>query len=240
MSVNWVLLTTDGKDIVPLENETIFFREQGVRLELDCSNGGYPGAGASYASKDGILLLTNQRVVYLCAEPTAFFSSASLPINNIHDSKLVQSWFSAPVFKAVAMPVPGGGLTQPARLSITFSSKSTQTIHEFDVQHRSLRERLQEMDGAAPQHLEQLPVYVPPSTPIPESSTTTDMTSTLNPSRTTSAPTPQPEPYSTPYHVQSSAQPTAAPTSPPPPQPLLQAQPHAVSSDLPPSYDELR
>ncbi|KAF9995617.1 hypothetical protein BGZ80_004448 [Entomortierella chlamydospora] len=220
MSVNWVLVTTDGKDIVPLENETIFFREQGVRFELDCSNGGYPGAGASYASKDGTLLLTNQRVVYLCAEPTAFFSSASLPIGNIHDSKLVQPWFSAAFFKAVAMPVPRGGLTQPARLSITFSSKK--------------------MDGAAPQHLEQLPVYVPPSEPVPEPTATTDLTSTLDPSRTTSASTPLPEPSSTSNPVQSSVQPTAASTGPPPPQPLFQAQPHAIPSDLPPSYDQFR
>ncbi|KAF9103586.1 hypothetical protein BGX27_010506 [Mortierella sp. AM989] len=239
MSVNWVLLTPDGKDIVPLENETIFFREQGVRIELDCSNGGYPGAGALYASKSGTLLLTNQRIVYLCAEPTTFFASASIPMSNIHDAKLVQSWFSAPVFKAVAMPVPGGGLSQPARLSITFSSKSTQTIHEFDVQYRSLRERIQESDGAAPQHLEQLPMYLPPSDPVPELSTPTDATPTPT-SSTTSAPTPQPQPYPTPYHVHSSALSATTPISPPPPQPLPQAQHQAVPTDLPPSYDELR
>lgn len=47
MSVNWVMLAPDsqGQDIVPLENETIFLRQQGVRFELDSSNGGYPGAG---------------------------------------------------------------------------------------------------------------------------------------------------------------------------------------------------
>jgi len=45
MSVNWVMLTPDGKDIVPLENETTFYRQDGVRFELDSSNGGYPGAG---------------------------------------------------------------------------------------------------------------------------------------------------------------------------------------------------
>ncbi|KAI7826093.1 hypothetical protein BC939DRAFT_395715 [Gamsiella multidivaricata] len=122
MSVNWVMLTPDTKDIVPLQNETIFLRQLGVKFELDCSNGGYPGAGASYTSKSGTLMLTNQRIVYLCAAPTAFFSSASLPVKNIQDSKLVQSWFSAPVFKAVVMPVPGGGLTQPARLAISFTS----------------------------------------------------------------------------------------------------------------------
>ncbi|KAF9206066.1 hypothetical protein BGZ49_003099 [Haplosporangium sp. Z 27] len=229
MSVNWVLLTSDGKDIVPLENEVIFFREQGVRLELDCSNGGYPGAGVSYASKSGTLLLTNQRIVYLCADPTSHFATASLPISNIHDSKLVQSWFSAPVFKGVVMPIPRGGLSQPARLAITFPPKSSQTIHEFDVQYRSLRERLQESDGAAPQHLEQLPVYLPP-----EPSATEDVLS--NPSSTTSAPTPQPEPYSVPYSVASSSN---SATGPPPPQPLPQVQPNTTPSDLPPSYDEL-
>ncbi|KAF9169119.1 hypothetical protein BGX21_001077 [Mortierella sp. AD011] len=239
MSVNWVLVTTDGKDIVPLENETIFFREQGVRFELDCSNGGYPGAGASYASKDGTLLLTNQRVVYLCAEPTTFFSSASLPIGNIHDSKLVQPWFSAASFKAVVMPVPRGGLTQPARLSIIFSSKSTTSY--FILNRNDVKAQIRshgQMDGAAPQHLEQLPVYVPPSEPVPKPSATTDLTFTLDPSRTTSASTPLPEPSSTSNPVQSSVQPTAASTGPPPPQPLFQAQSHAIPSDLPPTYGQ--
>ncbi|KAF9365981.1 hypothetical protein BGX34_007032, partial [Mortierella sp. NVP85] len=124
MSINWVLMSADGNDIVPLQNEIIFLREQGVRFELDCSNGGYPGAGFNYSSKSGTIMLTNQRIVYLCASPTSFFSSASLPVNNVQDSKLVHSWFSLspPVFKAVVMPVPGGGLSQPARLSISFTT----------------------------------------------------------------------------------------------------------------------
>jgi len=80
----------------------------------------------NYSSKSGTIMLTNQRIVYLCASPTSFFSSASLPVNNVQDSKLVHSWFSLspPVFKAVVMPVPGGGLSQPARLSISFTTGS--------------------------------------------------------------------------------------------------------------------
>lgn len=39
MSINWVMLTTDGKDIVPLDRETIFYRKENVKFELDCSNG---------------------------------------------------------------------------------------------------------------------------------------------------------------------------------------------------------
>ncbi|KAF9932124.1 hypothetical protein BGZ67_004891 [Mortierella alpina] len=236
MSVNWVMLTPDGKDIVPLESETVFFRESGVRFELDSSNGGYPGAGASYASKSGTVLLTNQRVVYLCAAPTQFFSSASLPIKNIQDSKLVQPWFSAATFKAVVMPVPGGGLSQPARLSITFSTGS---IHEFDVQYRSLRERLQELDGVAPQHLEQLPVYLPPSGPPPESSSTTDTVPAPTPTATATGPAPQPAPFPVPNihpSTQASSTSNGSLAGPVPPQPQQQA----VPSDMPPSYDELR
>ncbi|KAF9272825.1 hypothetical protein BGZ68_002056 [Mortierella alpina] len=235
MSVNWVMLTPDGKDIVPLENETVFFRENGVRFELDSSNGGYPGAGVSYASKSGTVLLTNQRIVYLCASPTQFFSSASLPIKNIQDSKLVQPWFSAATFKAVAMPVPGGGLSQPARLSITFSTGS---IHEFDVQYRSLRERLQELDGVAPQHLEQLPVYLPPSGPPPEPSSTTDTLPVPTPTATITGPAPQPAPYPVPnpHHSTQASSASYHLTGPAPPQPRQQA----VPSDMPPSYDEIR
>ncbi|KAG0251536.1 hypothetical protein BG011_007537 [Mortierella polycephala] len=211
MAVNWVTLTADGKDFVRLENENVFNQEQGARFELDSSNGGYPGAGATYASKSGTLFLTNQRLVYLCASPTPFFSSASLPINNIQDSKLAQSWFSAPVFKAVVTPVPGGGLAQPARLSITFTKGK--------------------LDGEAPQHLEQLPVYVPSSDPIPNPSGTTGVVPMPTPTATISAFIPQPQPLPRAQPVTQ----TAAPTQAPPPQPLPQAAP----SDLPPSYDEI-
>ncbi|KAG0227360.1 hypothetical protein B0O80DRAFT_432690 [Mortierella sp. GBAus27b] len=246
MSINWVLMSPDGKDIVPLDNETIFLRQQGVRFELDCSNGGYPGAGANYLSKSGTLMLTNQRIVYLCEQPTSFFSSASLPVHNVQDSKLSQSWFSlsAPVFKAVVMPVAGGGLTQPGRLSITFT---TGDIGEFDAQYRSLRERCQELDGAAPQHLEQLPVYAPPSS-------STANAADAGPSTTLTAPIPQPLPPPVIPHIeppaldQPSSSPPPLPSSssnpPPPPQPQTTPVPappsHEIPSDLPPSYDEIR
>ncbi|KAI8595069.1 hypothetical protein EDD21DRAFT_392149 [Dissophora ornata] len=228
MSINWVMLAPDGKDIVPLENETVFFREQGVRLELDSSNGGYPGAGSLYSSKKGTLMLTNQRVIYLCAAPTAFFSSASLPINNIQDGKLVQSWFSAPTFKAVITPVPGGGLSQAARLAITFSSGN---IHDFDVQYRSLRERSHELDGAIPQHLEELPVY------FQSSPTTTATVPGPGPTATTSAAIPQSQAplYPPPPHVPPPTDTSNLP--PPPPQPQQAA---AEPFDLPPSYDAAR
>ncbi|KAF9188951.1 hypothetical protein BGZ51_000199 [Haplosporangium sp. Z 767] len=213
MAVNWVTLAADGKDFVRLENENVFSQEQGVRLELDSSNGGYPGAGATYTSKSGTLFLTNQRLVYICASPTPFFTSVSLPISNIQDSKLVQSWFSAPTFKAVVIPVPNGGLTQPSRLSITFTKGK--------------------LDGAAPQHLEQLPLYVPSSDPIPRPSGTTGFGLVPTPTATTSAFIPQPQPLPQAQPVIQTATPTQAP--PRPPQPL----PQAVPSDLPPNYDEI-
>ncbi|KAF9313391.1 hypothetical protein BG003_005255 [Podila horticola] len=134
MSINWVMLTVDGKDIVPLDREIIFYRKDNVKFELDCSN------GSSFNSKSGSLILTNQRVVYLCQNPNSYFATASMPISNIQDSKLYQPWFSSAVFQAVVMPVPSGGLTQPGRLSITFADGS---LHEFDFQYRALKERLQ-------------------------------------------------------------------------------------------------
>lgn len=61
MSINWVMLTADGKDIVPLQNETVFFREHGVRFELDSSNGGYPGAGwADLAAQSSHSIFTSK------------------------------------------------------------------------------------------------------------------------------------------------------------------------------------
>ncbi|KAG0312847.1 hypothetical protein BGZ97_010784 [Linnemannia gamsii] len=251
MSINWVMLTADGKDIVPLQNETVFFREHGVRFELDSSNGGYPGAGSSYSAKSGTLLLTNQRIVFISATPTPYFTTASLPIDKVQDSKLVQPWFSAATFKAVVTPVPGGGMSQPARLAISFTSGS---IHEFESQYRSLRERLQELDGATPHHLEQLPMYNPPSGPVPTSTYTSSFTPAdqgtsgtgLAPTSTTSAPWPQPIPHVQPYVLAPAPTPNtiAAPNTPsapgynapPQPQPL----PVPTPSDLPPSYDEIR
>ncbi|KAF9921861.1 hypothetical protein FBU30_008081 [Linnemannia zychae] len=249
MSINWVMLTTDGKDIVPLQNEKIFFRQDGVRFELDSSNGGYPGAGNTYSAKSGTLFLTNQRIVYLSATPNSYFATASLPIDKVQDSKLVQPWFSSATFKAVVMPVPGGGMTQPARLAISFSNGD---IHEFELQYRSLRERLQELDGVAPAHLEQLPMYDPPKEPI---STSTHVSvpdqgtsgTGLLPTSTTTAPQPQPIAPALPYTVGPSPTTTTHPTStnhvgapghnaPPPPQPL----PVPTPTDLPPSYDEIR
>ncbi|KAG0339610.1 hypothetical protein BG000_001761 [Podila horticola] len=239
MSINWVMLTVDGKDIVPLDREIIFYRKDNVKFELDCSN------GSSFNSKSGSLILTNQRVVYLCQNPNSYFATASMPISNIQDSKLYQPWFSSAVFKAVVMPVPGGGLTQPGRLSITFADGS---LHEFDFQYRALKERLQELDGAAPEHLEQLPQYDAPSDPLPPSASATTITTPAPvASSTSSAPAPSPHPRPTPTSATSVAAPSSSTTSTP-----AQSEPSTVlaptpgptptsvaTTDLPPSYDDI-
>lgn len=99
-----------------------------------------------------------------------------------------------------------------------------------------------ELDGAAPQHLEQLPVYDPPATPFPSPSVSTDPAQ--QPTSTASSSTPRPsEPRPTPTvstaqpaHVASAVPQSVAANHPAPPQPL----PQAIPSDLPPSYDEIR
>ncbi|KAF9301273.1 hypothetical protein BGZ74_006925 [Mortierella antarctica] len=242
MSINWVMLTVDGKDIVPLDKEIIFYRKENVKFELDCSN------GSSFNSKSGSLILTNQRVVYLCQNPNSYFATASMPINNIQDSKLTQPWFSSPVFKAVVMPVQGGGLTQPGRLAITFADGS---LHEFDFQYRALKERLQELDGAAPEHLEQLPQYDAPSEPLPPSASATTITTPAPlASSTSSAPAPAPHPLPTPTSTSTTStaaslsSTTSAPAQPQPstvpaPSPGPTPTPTPVATDLPPSYDDI-
>ncbi|KAF9428236.1 hypothetical protein BGZ94_002993 [Podila epigama] len=284
MSINWVMLTPDGKDIVPLAGETIFYRKENVKFELDTSN------GSSFYSTSGTLLLTNQRVVYVRKEPTDYFTSASLPINNIQDSKLTQPWFSTAVFKAVVMPVPGGGLNQPGRLSISFAdgsmepqstgvilqlkeSKKVDTninilssrvgLHEFDFQFRALKERLQELDGAPPEHLEQLPQYDPPSEPLASSSTTITTPPLVSTTTTTTAPAPMHQPLPAPPTTTATT--TTTPTTPAvttttPPTLTTSATPEPSSSrtssapapregpiaiasiptDLPPGYDDIQ
>ena len=99
---------------------------------------GRTNSRSSYSAKSGTLLLTNQRIVFISATPNAYFTSASLPIGNVQDSKLSQPWFSSATFKAVVMPVPGGGMTQPARLAISFTSgsKSTRLTTEHSTARR--------------------------------------------------------------------------------------------------------
>ncbi|KAG0253508.1 hypothetical protein DFQ27_007362 [Actinomortierella ambigua] len=208
MSINWAMLTDDGTDIVPLENETIFWRKKG------------------YSAKRGELLLTNQRVLYLSETPTPYFSNASIPLNKLEESKLVERWFSSSSYKAVVMPVPGGGMTQPGVLEMTFNEGG---LREFDSLYRSLKERLHELDGVAPQHLEQLPTYEPREG-ASSSSSAEGSSSTPTPSAT----------------VNEASQPPTTATTAPPPQPAPQpspATPMAPSSsnntplDAPPSYD---
>ncbi|KAH7046207.1 hypothetical protein BKA57DRAFT_70879 [Linnemannia elongata] len=109
-----------------------------------------------------------------------------------------------------------------------------------------------ELDGAAPDHLEQLPMYNPPSGPVPTSTYTSSSspadqgTSGTGPTPTSTAPLPQPVPHAQPYLVAPASTPAATTAShttsapgynaPPPPQPL----PAPTPSDLPPSYDEIR
>ncbi|KAF9162404.1 hypothetical protein DFQ26_003583 [Actinomortierella ambigua] len=225
MSINWAMLTDDGTDIVPLENETIFWRKKGVSFSLDCSNGGYPGAGNQYSAKRGELLLTNQRVLYLSETPTPYFSNASIPLNKLEESKLVERWFSSSSYKAVVMPVPGGGMTQPGVLEMTFNEGG---LREFDSLYRSLKERLHELDGVAPQHLEQLPTYEPregaSSSSSAEGSSSPTPSATVNeafqpPTTATTVPPPQPAPL------------------PSPATPMAPSSSNNTPLDAPPSYD---
>ncbi|KAI8971627.1 hypothetical protein BDF20DRAFT_690175 [Mycotypha africana] len=157
MSLNWVMLTQDGTGAVPLPQEKMFLTQTEVKLILDCNDspGGYPGHSAGhYESSKGTLILSNQRIVYLAAQPTPQFKNLNVPILNFKQWKLEQPWFGANYVTGTVIPVQGGGLSRNCQLKLTFAEGAI----EFTNILRSLLERMGEINEI-PREYEALPAY---------------------------------------------------------------------------------
>ncbi|GAA5816838.1 hypothetical protein MFLAVUS_010372 [Mucor flavus] len=164
MSVNWVMLTQDGRAPVPLPQEKMFFTQSHVKLVLDCNEtaGGYPGNSEGYyESSNGTVILSNQRIVYLAQETSAEFKNLNIPILNFKNWKLEQPWFGANFVSGVVLPVQGGGLTKAGNLKITFTEGGA---IEFTTILRNLLERIGE-SNEIPREFEPLPAYQQPPPP---------------------------------------------------------------------------
>ncbi|KAF1798797.1 hypothetical protein V8B55DRAFT_1522407 [Mucor lusitanicus] len=159
MSINWVMLTQDGKSPVPLPQEKMFTTQPHVKMVLDCNDsaGGYPGHSEGYfESSKGTVILSNQRIMYLAeTSNTPDFRNLNVPIRNFKNWKLEQPWFGANFVSGVVIPVQGGGLTKNSNLKLTFTEGGA---IEFTTILRNLLERIGE-SNEIPREYEPLPAY---------------------------------------------------------------------------------
>ncbi|CAO3693483.1 unnamed protein product [Umbelopsis ramanniana] len=160
MSINWTMIGPDGRTPVPLPREKVFFTQSSTSFELDCSGSGYPGtSGGAWHHANGIVFLSNQRVIFLPDRPSPQFKSFHVPLLSLKNCRYEQPWFAANYISGHVLPVAGGGLSQPGQLKLTFKEGGG---FEFYSIFRDLLERIDETNEV-PQHLEALPTYTPTS-----------------------------------------------------------------------------
>ncbi|KAI8068645.1 hypothetical protein BC940DRAFT_298704 [Gongronella butleri] len=160
MSVNWVMLGPDSCMPVPLPREKMFFTQEKVKMVLDCSDNttGYPGNTTGASSKweaNGVVTLSNQRIIFVARPSTAKCQSINIPITNLKKWKLEQPWFGANYIHGTVLPVPGGGMERHGLMTLTFQEGGA---IEFTTMLRTLLERMAET-SEMPAHLEPLPQY---------------------------------------------------------------------------------
>jgi hypothetical protein len=116
-------------------------------------------SSGTYASRNGTLYLTNQRILYIPEPQQPHFSSLSIPVRNVRNGKFVQPWLVANYYECIVLPVPNGGI--PAHMEGSFSFTKGGAF-EFSTIYRQIMERLQET-GEVPTVAEPLPAYEPPA-----------------------------------------------------------------------------
>jgi len=160
MALNWAMISQDGRSLVPLPGEKVFFSQEKTSVVLDMG-GGYPGNPGTYKA-EGIAYVTNQRVVFVSRPALAHFKSLSIPLMNLREGRLQQPWFGANYYQAFVHPVEGGGMPCPGGLKITFREGGG---FEFSTIFNEVKNRLYESEGhAPPDTIEPLPLYTPRAT----------------------------------------------------------------------------
>ncbi|KAK5661996.1 hypothetical protein OQA88_10107 [Cercophora sp. LCS_1] len=168
---SWVMLTRDGK-IVPIPGEKILFTSRPrVALELSTPKELRIAEPFSLKSGDGIVYITNERVIYLPATPGHGFRSFFSPILNFTDTHVQSSWIGPWSWGGVVKPVPGGGIPMDVpRIEAKFIFKDG-GHSDFQSKFEWLKERLhhaQELGMTPGQNFEPPPPY-DPNTPGPSS-----------------------------------------------------------------------
>ncbi|KAI9770180.1 MAG: hypothetical protein M1835_006597 [Candelina submexicana] len=143
-ATSWVMLSTDGQGFIPLTQERILYTSPPrTTLVLQTPNT-YPGKTFSVNSNAGCVYLTNQRIVYVPASPTASLQSFQAPILNLHDSHVSAPFFGPNVWTAVLQPVPGGGIPPThavVEIKMTFKEGGA---FDFHSNFERIKERLQQ------------------------------------------------------------------------------------------------
>ncbi|KAJ3330204.1 hypothetical protein HDU76_006221 [Blyttiomyces sp. JEL0837] len=164
MSLNAATFDAASNPIL-IPGEKVFNRQGAVQMEY-VSGSGYPGEGFNAASQNGMLYLTNRRIIYVPSPLQIRFASLTIPLPNLIEGKLVQPWFAANRYEGKCIPVPNGGLTIAGQVRWIFKEGGA---FEFSSIFAQLRSRL------ADEHEEEerLPTYVPPAADQPVVSAST-------------------------------------------------------------------
>ncbi|KAJ2077387.1 hypothetical protein H4R24_005155 [Coemansia sp. RSA 988] len=163
MALNAVMLEEGTRHPVPLPNENFLYHCSGVKFELK-SGDGYPGDAVALRSDSGTAFVSNHRVVFLPVETTdktstgtsseGTLNSFTIPHTSLRDHRFAQPLFGANRFEALVLPVAGGNIAGPAKLTLSFKEGGG---FDFATVARKMSERIQET-GDAP-HEEELPGY---------------------------------------------------------------------------------
>ncbi|KAL8938439.1 MAG: hypothetical protein Q9211_003202 [Gyalolechia sp. 1 TL-2023] len=123
MALNWVMLDSNQQFVLLPRERILFTSPSRTTLQLQTPNS-YPGKEPlSITSSNGTAFVTNQRIVYLPATPTAQLQSFSAPILNLQDTHVDAPFFGANSWLGILRPVNGGNIPVHhayVKLSMTF------------------------------------------------------------------------------------------------------------------------
>ena len=172
---SWVMTSPGDGGFIKLPNErTLFTSPPRTSLQISTPNT-FPGAQPfSVKSEAGVVYITNQRLVYLPANPTPELQSFSCPILNTQDTYVRAPFFGANYWTGMCKAVQGGGIPAAhsvVEIRLTFREGGAFDFHSTFEQ---IKERLYQAYSVAREsgqggagadlsnvHLEQLPAYEP-------------------------------------------------------------------------------
>ncbi|KAI5922794.1 hypothetical protein F4810DRAFT_711106 [Camillea tinctor] len=173
LDASWVMLSRTG-DIQPLPHESILHKTRG-RIGLSITTPNQPPGVSPFSirSDSGTAFITNQRLIYLPANPTEQFKSFSSKILECQDGRMSSSWIGPWYWEASVRPVPDGNIPPEfprVTLRLTFRDGGSS---EFESKFGELKGRLHhaaqiaeesgQSNWAQTVHDEQLPEYSAPA-----------------------------------------------------------------------------
>ncbi|KAI0505513.1 hypothetical protein F5B22DRAFT_522671 [Xylaria bambusicola] len=179
LEASWVMLSRSG-DIEPLPHESMLFKTRGrVALNITTPNNPPGVTPFSIKSESGTAYITNQRLIYLPANPTEQFKSFSTKILGCQDGRMRSSWVGPWYWEASVRPVPDGNIPPDfprVNLKLTFKDGG---FSEFETKFVEIKGRLHHAAQIAEEsgqrnwalnvHDEQLPEYTASQGPGPSS-----------------------------------------------------------------------